>query len=248
MYAHSAPVIFFLSLYMIQIPDYSALSPAAAVALQMQMREKINLQPFNGSIKLIGGAEISFNKFDNNVRVAIAVLSFPDFKTVGTSLAVEKGTFPFISGLVSFRQLPALIRAWNQLDVKPDVVILHGQGIAHKYRTGIAVHFGLITGAPAIGCAHSNLTGHFKEPENKQFATSPLTDASEQIGVVFRAQINCKPLFVSPGNKITLSQSVEIIKQCIREHCTPEPMRIANEVLKNKKIKKNNSTDQPTLF
>lgn len=222
----------------ITVPDYDNISPTEATALQKQLREKISLQPLKKEVKLIGGADISFNKFEETVYAGIIVLSFPQLMPVASIVTIERTKFPYIPGLLAFREVPALISAWNQLTLKPDLLVLDGHGIAHKRRTGIATHFSLLANIPTIGCAKSKLTGIYTEPENHRFSQSTLTDKTERIGTVLRTKMNCKPVFVSPGNLINFEQSNEIIKQCVTSYRIPQPTRLAhnlvNEVRKTK--------------
>ncbi|MFT4093985.1 MAG: deoxyribonuclease V [Niabella sp.] len=226
-------------------PDqYALLSPAEAVQLQKQLREKINIQPLHAAVNYIGGADISFNKFEETVYAGIIILKYPDLIPVEKVSVVTETKFPYISGLLAFREVPALLMAWNKLTIKPDVMVLDGQGIAHERRLGIATHFGLITDTPSVGCAKSRLTGSYTEPDNIPFAESPLVHKNEQVGVVLKTKINCKPVFVSPGHKISVQQSVEIIKSCTKKYRIPEPTRLAhllvNEVRVNKGIDRGN--------
>lgn len=126
--------------------------------------------------------------------------------------------------------------AWNALKTKPDLLVLDGHGIAHGRRMGIAAHFGLLAGIPTIGCAKSRLTGTFTEPENSRFAHSPLTHQQEQIGIVLRTKINCKPVFVSPGNSVSMEQSVAIIQNCVGRYRIPEPTRLAHNLVNETRV------------
>lgn len=230
-------------------PDkYDSLSASEAIALQKQMREQVNIQPLSTEIKLIGGADISFNKFEETVYAGIIILKYPDMIPVEKVSVIAKTKFPYISGLLAFREVPALLQAWNQLPVKPDVMMLDGQGIAHRRRLGIATHFGLITDVPSLGCAKSRLTGTYTDPENIPFAKSILMDGKEQIGVVLRTKKNCNPIFVSPGHKVGMDQSVSIATQCITKYRIPEPTRLAHLLVNETRIadKKNNISG--TLF
>ena len=231
----------------IQPDEYDRLSPSDAVLLQKQLRQQIDLTPSNNTIRLIGGADISFNKFEETVYAGIVILKYPEMIPVESTSVISQTRFPYISGLLAFREIPALLKAWEQLVVKPDMMVLDGQGIAHKRRLGIATHFGLLTDVPSVGCAKSRLTGTYTEPANAQFAESPLMDKEEQIGVVFKSKINCKPLFISPGHKISLSQSVEIIKNCIRKYRMPEPTRLAHNLVNETRVAAKSGTDNKLL-
>jgi deoxyribonuclease V len=211
-----------------QPASYESLSASEAIQLQKKLREEINIQPFQGAIHHIGGADISFNKFESTVYAGIVILRYPDMIPVEKVSVIAETQFPYISGLLAFREVPALLMAWDKLPVKPDIMVLDGQGIAHERRLGIATHFGLLTDVPAIGCAKSRLTGTYEEPANTVFASTPLIHKGEQVGAVLRTKINCKPVFVSPGHKVSIEQSVDIIKHCTRKYRIPEPTRLAH--------------------
>ncbi|MCD8742059.1 deoxyribonuclease V [Mucilaginibacter roseus] len=208
--------------------DYEHLTPAQAIAYQHELRKQIQIKPLDKPIQTIAGADISFNKHEETVYAGIVVFSYPELKIIGNATAISRTSFPYISGLLAFREVPALLEAWNKLESKPDLLVLDGQGIAHERRLGIATHFGLVTGATTLGCAKSRLAGIFQEPANEPMVESPLYHKGEQVGVALRSKRNCNPLFISPGNNIDIPQSVEVIKQCIRGYRMPEPTRQAH--------------------
>ncbi len=216
--------------------DYNSISPAEAIALQQKLRDKIQLTPLGRPVSTIGGADISFNKYSEIVYAGIIVLSYPDLKPLAESTIVSSTKFPYIPGLLGFREVPALAEAWNKLSLKPDILMLDGQGIAHPRRMGIATHFGLITGISTIGCAKSLLTGKYEEPLDLSGATSALVDKGEVIGTVLRTKRKCKPVFISPGNLITLEESVDIVKNCVRTYRIPEPTRLAHLLVNRVRI------------
>ncbi|MGN7787255.1 deoxyribonuclease V [Niabella sp. 22666] len=229
-------------------PDqYDQLTASEAVALQKELRTKINLSALQTPIRLIGGADISFNKFEETVYAGIIILKYPGMIPVDRVSIVATTQFPYISGLLAFREIPALLKAWNKLDQKPDIMVLDGQGIAHERRLGIATHFGLLTDTPSVGCAKTRLTGTYTEPADIPFAESPLFHKNERIGTVLRTKIKCNPVFVSPGHKVSIDQSVDIIKNCTRKYRIPEPTRLAHLLVNEIRIqhKENNI---PPLF
>lgn len=213
---------------MILPEEYHNLTPAEAIAYQHELRKKIQISELNTEINLIGGADISFNKFENTVYAGIIVLSYPELKPIESITIISETTFPYISGLLAFREIPALLEAWKKLKIKPDLMVLDGQGIAHRRRVGIATHFGLITDVPSIGCAKSVLTGKFTLPENKKFSSSLMYDKEEEIGVALISKLNCKPVYISPGHRINISQSLSVIKNCVGKYRIPEPTRLAH--------------------
>lgn len=217
--------------------NYNDLTPTEAVAIQKELREKIKLGPLQKPVTTVAGADISFNKYSETVYAGIVVLSFPNMQVLHTATTITSTKFPYIPGLLAFREVPALMEVWGKLEIKPDVLILDGHGIAHPRRVGIATHFGLAANTPTIGCAKSLLTGGYEEPDASPLSTSPLIDKQEQIGTVLRTKNKCKPVYVSPGHLITMQESLAIIKQCIRKHRIPEPTRLAHLLVNEIRIK-----------
>ena len=207
---------------------YENLTPAQAIAYQHELRKQIQIRPLDTPIKTIGGADISFNKYSEVVYAGIVLFKYPELTVIGQSTAISHTNFPYISGLLAFREVPALLEAWQKLEIKPDLMVLDGQGIAHERRLGIATHFGLITDVPSIGSAKSRLHGKYAEPGNKIFDESPMYDRGELIGIAMRSKRNCNQIYISPGHKISMQQSVEVIKNCIKGYRIPEPTRQAH--------------------
>jgi deoxyribonuclease V len=208
--------------------DYETLTPAQAIAYQQELRKQIRIEPLTQLITTIAGADISFNKYSEVVYAGIVVFSYPDLKIISNATAISRTSFPYISGLLAFREVPALLETWDKLSTKPDVMVLDGQGIAHERRLGIATHFGLVADVPSIGSAKSRLYGKYDEPANIPFAQSPMYDKGELIGMAIRSKRNCNPIYVSPGHRVSMEQSVQIIKNCIRGYRIPEPTRQAH--------------------
>ena len=219
--------------------DYNTITPKEAVALQRELQQLVRLSPIKKSINTIAGADISFNRFSPIVYAGIVVLSFPELKLIEEVTVVTKTSFPYVPGLLAFREIPAIIEAWNKLKKKPDILVCDGHGIAHPRRLGIATHFGIVSDTITIGCAKSILCGDCNEPSNEKTATAELIHKEEKIGVALRTKKNCKPVYISPGNKITLNESVNIMKQCVGKYRIPEPTRLAH-LLVNKIRKEHN--------
>jgi deoxyribonuclease V len=215
------------------------LSPKEAVALQKELREKIKLVPLKKKPKLIGGADVSMNLYAKDGFAGFVTLSYPDLNVVDHAVVKAEIKFPYIPGLLSFREIPMLLEAWKKLKKKPDVLIVDGIGIAHPRRLGIATHLGLILNTPTIGCAKSVLTGTYKEPKNIPGSISYLYDKfnkTEVLGAALRTKVNVKPVFVSPGHLITLEESIDIVKNCIKKHRLPEPTRFAHNTVNEYRI------------
>lgn len=204
------------------------ISPGEARALQERLRSKIEISPLPRPIKLVAGADISFNKYEKTVYAGIIILDVQNLKPIAHALAVTEVDFPYVPGLLSFREIPALLEAWNILKVKPDVVILDGHGIAHPRRMGIATHFGLTTHTSTIGVAKKKLFGIYHEPPADAGEFTPLWDKKEVIGYVYRTKKNTKPVFISPGHKSNLPEALQLIQQCTGKYRIPEPTRQAH--------------------
>ena len=224
------------------LSGYEHLTPAEAINYQRQLREKIQIRELQKQIRTIAGADISFNKNSELVYAGIVVFNYPAMQVINTASAISHTSFPYIPGLLAFREVPALFNAWNNLYTKPDVLVLDGQGIAHERRMGIATHFGLLANIPTIGSAKSRLHGNYVEPDNTIFAESPMYDKCELIGVALRSKVNCNPIYVSPGHNISIKQSVDVIKNCIKGYRIPEPTRQAHLLVN--KIRVENVEDQ----
>jgi deoxyribonuclease V len=213
---------------------YNNITVTEAATLQKSLREKVVLQkPSDFTITTIAGADISFNKFETTVYAGIIVLQFPSLTPVAYSLVQTEVTFPYVPGYLAFREIPALLKAWEQLPQKPDVLIADGHGIAHPRRMGIATHFGVLTGQTTIGCAKKKLWGKFEMPPDERGASTYLYDKGEIIGAVLRTRPNVKPVFVSPGHLVSVADSIDIVQQCMGKYRIPEPTRKAHELVNN---------------
>lgn len=203
-------------------------TPGEAITIQKQLRQHTRMEPFVGDPKLIAAADVSFNRHSPTVYAIWIVMTWPDLEIVERASSIMDVEFPYIPGLLSFRELPPLLSAWETLTHKPDVVIMDGQGIAHPRRVGIATHFGLVSDVPTIGCAKNVLIGSYQEPERIAGSESKLTLGNEQIGVVIRTKNNVRPVYVSPGHRMDFTSATRIIKSTVRGYRIPEPTRQAH--------------------
>ena len=203
-------------------------SPTEAVALQRQLREEIRLTPFEGPIRHIGGADLSYNKGSDEFYAGIVVLDYEAMKVVAHSTVIRRSPFPYIPGLLFFREIPSLMEAWERLPFQPDIITFDGHGIAHPRRMGIASHFGLLADIPTIGCAKKRLTGKYDEPTLRRGSYSSILDGEETLGFALCVKDGVKPVFVSPGHRVGLTQSREIMLHCARGYKIPEPTRQAH--------------------
>ncbi len=185
---------------------------------------------------VIAGIDCAFSKEGGRILAAVVVLRLPGFELVETASAVRKVTFPYIPGLLSFREAPVCIAAVEKLRSRPDVFIIDGQGIAHPRRLGLAAHLGLFFDRPTIGCAKSRLTGDYEEPPSEKGAYTSLTAQSETIGAVVRTRTNVKPVFVSVGNKCVLDDAIRLVLACAVKYRLPEPTRLAHQAVGKLKL------------
>ena len=213
----------------IPIPNYNGISIAEATDLQYQMRAGITLQTYPDKITTIAGADISHNKDSDIVYAGIVVLSYPQMVVQSYSLVIAQTTFPYIPGFLGFREVPAILQAWEQLPKKPDVMVLDGQGITHPRQMGIASHFGLLADWPAIGCAKNMLYGKFPTLRQDKFSSSPIVgNNGDLLGYALRTKKDVKEVYISPGHKVSVNDSLEIIKNCVQGYRIPEPTRQAH--------------------
>ncbi|MBX4195571.1 endonuclease V [Candidatus Parcubacteria bacterium] len=207
------------------MPTKWNVSPKEAVEIQHRLRDKIRLIPLEKKIKAIAGADVSMDLFGNTLYAGIIVLKFPSLETVEVVTAKTETNFPYIPGLLSFREIPALLKCVEKLSTKPDVFMVDGQGIAHPRRLGIASHLGVELGIPTIGVGKSVLYG---KTEGERLIDPK---SCEIIGSVIKTKPRTNPLIVSPGHLITLEESVEIVRNTLSGYKLPEPTRRAHSLV-----------------
>jgi len=207
------------------------LSYSQARELQTQLAGRVEFKPIAGNPKLIAGLDCAFSKNGQKIFACVVVLTFPNFELIETKNSVRKVNFPYIPGLLSFREAPACIAAVEKLKNEPDIFMVDGQGIAHPRRLGIAAHLGLFFDKPTIGCAKSRLIGTFEEVPAEKGFYSFLKDGDEIIGSVVRTRTGVKPVFVSVGHKCTLEDAVKWTIKCAVRYRLPEPARLAHQLV-----------------
>jgi deoxyribonuclease V len=215
-----------------------SVTPKEAIEIQNRLRTEVRIEPFGKKIRYIAGCDVSLNLYSTTIYAGFVVLSYPDMVMVDHAVVVDETRFPYVPGLLSFREIPALMKAWEKLQRKlkkdtrgvcPDIIMVDGQGIAHPRRLGIASHLGVMLDMPTIGCAKNVLTGIYEKPKNVGDA-SPLIDpkTNEMIGTILQSKARSKPLVISAGHKITQEESLEIIRTCLKGYKLPEPTRLAH--------------------
>ena len=206
------------------------LAPAEAMALQRELRAQLILSDQLGPVRRVAGVDVGFEADGTVTRAAVAVLRYPELDLLESAIARRPTTFPYVPGLLSFRELPAVLDALAQLREPPDLLLCDGQGIAHPRRFGIASHLGLLVNIPAIGVAKTRLHGTHEEPPNQRGAWSPLRAEGEIIGAALRSRSGVKPLYVSPGHRISLETALAYVMGCCTRYRLPETTRHAHRL------------------
>ncbi len=203
-------------------------SAAEAVAIQRRLAGQVVRENRLGPVKTVAGVDVSFH--NDLGRAAVVVLSYPALQVVAYAVATRPVTWPYIPGLLSFREGSVILDALAQLTEQPDLLIFDGQGIAHPRRLGIASHIGVLLDQPTIGCAKSRLRGQHEEPDWERGSFVPLIDQGETIGAVVRTRPGVKPVFVSIGHRVDLPTSIDYVLSCCRGYRLPETSRWAHRV------------------
>jgi deoxyribonuclease V len=205
------------------------LTPKEAIALQRELAGRIVLRDeVLEPVRLAAGVDVSCSRFAPEVYAAVVLFDLLSGVVVERAAAQAAEAFPYVPGLLSFRELPVVLEAFRRLQQGPDVVLVDGQGIAHPRRLGIASHLGLWLDLPTIGCAKIRLCGEHAQPGLKRGEWASLRDDGMEIGRVLRTRDRIKPLYVSPGHKLGLERAVEIVLACGRGYRLPEPTRQAH--------------------
>ena len=198
--------------------------------IQEALRGQITLRSdFNvDSVSLVAGADVSCERRGGLFFACVVVLNIPSFRIEAVSHSSARVTFPYIPGLLSFREGPALVKAFERLDVMPQVILFDGQGIAHQRRFGLAAHLGFLLGVPSVGCAKTRLVGSHEPLRDERGSVAPLFDGMEKVGYVVRTKDGIHPLYVSPGNRIDHEDSATVVLKSTKNYRIPEPIRQAH--------------------
>lgn len=204
------------------------MTPTEAVALQKELAKEVRIQPFPGMPGLIAGSDVSFDKHSPTVYAGFVVLDSKNLQIVDRAAVKMDVHFPYVPGLLSFREIPALLRAWEKLKLKPELIVVDGHGIAHPRRFGIASYLGLVLNLPTIGCGKKRLVGTYEEPGIEAGSSTELQLRDEQVGVVLRSKRKVSPIFVSPGHLMNIKDAVRILMSVRAGYRLPEPTRQAH--------------------
>lgn len=208
---------------------YDTLKISEATAVQNGLRDGLTQLPLTQLPNTLAGADISLNRFSETIYAGIVVLDYKTLQPLSYALVQCKTSFPYVPGYLAFREVPALVEALSLMEEKPDVIIVDGHGIAHPRRMGIAAHLGTLIDIPTMGCAKKKLYGSYDEPALIKGASTPLKAPNEIMGYVLRTKNKVKPVYISPGNNISLANCLQIAKHCIGQYRIPEPTRRAHE-------------------
>jgi len=206
------------------------LTPGAAIALQRRLGSKVVRLGRPGELRHVAGTDVGFERGGRITRAAVAVLAFPGLELVDQAVVRQPTRFPYVPGLLSFRELPALLAALDRLHVRPDLILCDGHGLAHPRRFGLASHLGVYRGIATIGVAKSRLVGEHGEPMQVRGAWVPLTAGGETIGAVLRTRPRTQPVYVSIGHRVSLPLAVRYVMACTTKYRLPETTRWAHRL------------------
>ncbi len=207
-------------------------SASAAIALQQEMRSKLVIRNNLGKVDYISGVDCSYDLTTNISRAVICTFSFPGLELQESAIAHLPTDFPYIPGLLSFREIPVILEAFRVLSIAPDLLMVDGMGIAHPRRMGIAAHLGYLLDLPSIGVGKSLLCGKYEMPGPRKGDRSDLVHKGEKIGVVLRSKDKTNPLFISPGHKIDFDTAVDFVMRTLVKFRLPEPTHVADKFSK----------------
>ncbi|MEE9584989.1 MAG: deoxyribonuclease V [Candidatus Brocadiales bacterium] len=202
-----------------------------AVSLQEELRGRLVIRNIPGQPRVIAGADVAYSRLTNRVYAGVITMDFRSMSVIEEAFATAEATFPYIPGLLSFREAPVLLKAFSGINKAPDVIMFDGQGIAHPRGVGLASHMGLILDKPSIGCAKKLLLGEHKPVGDRVGAFSYILHKRRRIGAALRTKEGVKPVFVSPGHKTDIASSIRIVLGSCRRYRLPEPTRKAHNLV-----------------
>lgn len=204
-------------------------SPAYARLIQAELAAEVETQDRLDVVRHVAGVDIGFEAGGAVTRAALVILRYPELTPIERIVVREPTQFPYVPGLLSFREIPALLRAFDQVRSAPDLILCDGQGLAHPRRFGLACHLGVLLDRPSIGVAKSRLIGRFEEPAPERGARTPLIDRGETVGAVLRTRAGVQPLYVSIGHRISLTSACDWVLACSPHYRLPETTRHAHQ-------------------
>lgn len=206
------------------------LTPCEAIELQRQLRGTVIAKDRFRKIRTVAGVDVGFIDDGRRTRAAVVVLSFPGLEPIEQSTATQRTTFPYVPGLLSFREIPAILAAMDKLSTRPDLILCDGQGMAHPRRFGLACHLGVWLDRPTVGVAKTRLIGTHDRVGERRGDWQPLYDEDEVIGAVLRTRSGVKPLYVSVGHRVSLPTAIDLVLRCAPRYRLPETTRQADRL------------------
>lgn len=205
-----------------------SLTPKQAIRLQRRLADHVRVEPLGRPARIVAGADMAFSPDGQRCVAGVVIYECSSGTVLEQVLAWRPARFPYVPGLLSFREAPAVLAAVRKLKTRPDLFMFDAHGLAHPRRLGLASHAGLLIGAPAIGCAKSRLCGQHREPPAAPGRFAPLIHADETVGAVLRTRAGVKPVFVSVGHRVTLDDAIRVVLACVTRYRLPEPTRLAH--------------------
>jgi deoxyribonuclease V len=209
------------------------LTPREAMRLQERLRERVVLEDKFGTVRTVAGADLAFDPATGVAFAGVIVYRFPELFEIERRMARRKLCFPYVPGLLSFRESPILLAAFARLRTEPDLILIDGHGRAHPRLFGIACHIGVLFDKPTIGCGKSLLVGEYEEPAAKSGSASPLVFRGERVGMVLRTRERVKPIFVTQGHRVSLHSAVRLVRACVDGFRIPKPTREADHYVRD---------------
>ena len=209
-------------------------SSRRARAIQTRLAGAVVVRGTPRRLRSVAGTDVAFR--GQVAHGVVVVLALPGLAVVEVAESTRPVPFPYVPGLLSFREAPVLLACFKRLRRRPQAVLVDGQGIAHPRRLGLASHLGLCLGIPTVGVAKSRLCGEHRALPEQAGATVPLMDGRERLGTVLRSKHGCRPLYISPGHRVSHAGAVALVKACLAGYRLPEPTRIADRYSKNKDV------------
>jgi deoxyribonuclease V len=210
-------------------------TPARAITIQKRLAPLVQERPSDGPVRLVAGVDAAFSRDDHRCIAAVVLWDTREQVVVEQRIAIRRLTFPYIPGLLSFREAPAVISALRKLRTRPDVLLYDGNGFVHPRRFGSACHVAVIANLPTIGCAKSRLIGTHGEAGSQRGSSTPLIDGGQVIGSVLRTQDGVRPVYISIGDRMDLPTAERIVLQCTSRYRLPEPLRLADQLARRRR-------------
>jgi deoxyribonuclease V len=212
-------------------PHRWSLSPREAIAVQRRLAASVSVEPLRGRPHLVAGVDAAFSRDGEHCIGGVVLWDLKAGAVAERHVAFRALAFPYVPGLLSFREAPALLAALRKLRRAPDVLMCDGHGLAHPRRFGIACHLGVLADLPSLGCAKSRLIGSHRDPAAHRGSRQPLRDGGESVGAVLRTRSGVKPVFVSVGHRCDLASAERLVLACGARYRLPEPTRLADQLV-----------------